>query len=83
MGLLYVCEHRPPILLYAHPFLLLFNSVVFPGLARTADEDLWVENILCICDDINYLLRKLSNSFMELKQFYTFLLKGVRNYRTD
>ena len=60
----------PPILLYAHPFLLLllflllFNSVVFPGLARTADEGLRVETFFVHVMILNYLLRKLSNSFI-------------------
>ena len=57
----------PPILLYAHPFLLLFNSVVFPGLARTVDEGLRVETFFVHVIILNYLLRKLSNSFKVLR----------------
>ena len=59
----------PPILLYVQPFLLLFNSVVFPGLTRTADEGFRIEMFFVYVMILNYLLRKLSNSFIVIEDY--------------
>ena len=56
--------HHTPYLVIRTPVLLLLKLVVFPGFARTADKGLQVEMFCVHVIILNFLLQKLSNSFI-------------------